>query len=216
MKYLILILILLLTISNLYLDLKMTAVIYLNVSFQFAFWMVQVIAIIFSCLIYWILHNIFNNHKLKNTLCIGISSIYFGGMLLLIMNNFTQYQDNSYTISEKDYPIEKLPNFEKESAYIFLLPSCEHCINTAERLNELYQHSKVSRLTLVFYARKETAEKFVASHNLTVPFINLDNDDFFELSGSEYPSIIFFDTISIQVWTGKDVNYGAFDILMGY
>jgi len=101
------------------------------------------------------------------------------------------------------------------SLYCFLLVDCPHCQQAANFIDAMNKSGDFPKTIFIYHAFEQTADSIAKANNIVVDYSFIDNDDFFRLSGTSFPFLLFRNKNeeSLVFWSGVDANRGAFDAI---
>lgn len=104
------------------------------------------------------------------------------------------------------YKTQQKVNFsEGNKLVVFLSVKCPHCESAAHKLHYLQTQNNINNMYVVLASKDEkNIQPFFTKTKLDLPFIWINNDDFFKYSGGRLPAFVYLeDGVLKKKWTGE-------------
>lgn len=178
------------------------------------FWTPYILVVLLLCILGYLIFKMTPSIK-KRLLFISASTILSTSLLFLITPFYPEDFKNSVTqLTAPDYPIATLDSISDTEITCFFLSNCPFCEIASRELNAHFLGGNISDIKFVYYAYEATADSLTSAQNIVVPYKNMESDDFFKVSGNDFPVIIRRNSdTTIDYWSGNSVNFACFDDL---
>ena len=99
-----------------------------------------------------------------------------------------------------------------EKILAFMLVSCPHCKNAANKLAIAHKKYDIPEVFFVFQGNEEDITAFMKESRSDFPYVTFNDNKFFKITGGIFPTILYLKNSNVhQYWTGQTLTYGEME-----